>query len=127
MSEELAILVPVLGRPHRVAPFLEAVEATTPGRPQVLFLADGGDDAELEAIDQAEDEHPGLLILLNMEGGNYAEKINRGVHVTSSALFFAGADDLEPQPGWLEAAKTAMSDGSEVIGVNDLIGRKRDH
>ena len=49
--DELAILVPVLGRPHRVGPFLDAVESSTSGAPFVLFLADSGDDAEIEAIE----------------------------------------------------------------------------
>ena len=125
MTSDLVILVPVLGRPHRVAPFLDAIEATTPGAPFVLFLADSGDDAEIEAIEEQEDCHPGVRVLLNLEGGNYAEKINRGVIVTQAPLIFAAADDLEPHAGWLERAKAAMSGGVEVVGVNDLLPRRR--
>ena len=124
MSADLAILVPVLGRPHRVKPLLEAIEASTPGRPSVLFLADSGDDAEIAAIEEHEDDYPGVLVLLNLEGGNYAEKINRGVGVTSGPFVFCGADDLGFKPGWFEAAKAAMTDGMEVVGVNDLLRRR---
>jgi glycosyltransferase involved in cell wall biosynthesis len=124
VSADLAILVPVLGRPHRVAPLLETIEATTPGRPSVLFLADSGDDAEIAAIERAEDNHLGVLVLLNLEGGNYAEKINRGVEVTCETFVFCGADDLGFKPGWFEAAKAAMTDDVEVVGVNDLLRRR---
>jgi glycosyltransferase involved in cell wall biosynthesis len=127
LTPELAILVPVLGRPHRVGPFLDAVEATTPGCPAVLFLADGGDDAEIEAIEDEEDAHPGIHVLLNLEGGGYAEKINRGVVVTQAPWIFTAADDLEPQPGWLEAThhRGAPVDLPIVFGLNDLIPRRR--
>ena len=124
---DLVILVPVLGRPSRVGPFLDAVEATTPGVPYVLFLADSGDDAEIEAIEEQEDVHPGVHVLLNLEGGNYAEKINRGVEVTPAPWILTAADDLEPQPGWLEATgyRSAAAGQQLVIGVNDLIPRRR--
>ncbi len=125
MSDDLVILVPVLNRPHRVAPLLESIESSTPGRPQVLFLADGADDGEIEAIERAEDEHPGILTLLNLEGGSYAEKINRGIDVTVSSLLFFGADDLDFKPGWFGAAKAAMAHGAEVVGVNDLLRRRQ--
>ncbi len=55
--------------------------------------------------------------------GGYAAKINAAVRVTDEPLVFLGADDLEPQPGWLEAAVAAMRDGVEVVGVNDMIDR----
>lgn len=124
---DLVILVPVLGRPHRVSPFLDAVEATTPGAPFVLFLADSGDDAEIEAIETEEDRHPGVRVLLNLEGGNYAQKANRGVQVTQAPWLLTAADDLEPQPGWLEATHHtgAPTDLPIVFGLNDLIPRRR--
>lgn len=93
----------------------------------MLFLADAADDAEISSIEQHEDDHPAVFVLLNLEGGSYAEKINRGVEVTGEMTIFTGADDLDFQPGWFEAAKAAMVDGVEVVGVNDLIDRKRDH
>ncbi len=122
---ELAVLVPVLARPHRVAPLLDAVEASTPGE-RVLFLADGHDRPELEAIER-ELGREGLRVEVDTVGGNYAAKINRGVELTDEPFVFTAADDLEPLAGWLEAAKAAFADGVEVVGVNDLIKRERDH
>jgi hypothetical protein len=122
---ELAILVPVLGRPHRVKPFLDAVEGSIPAA-RVLFLADPHDRPEHEAIER-ELGREGLRVELDLAGGNYAGKINRGVAVATEPLLFAAADDLEPQPGWFGAAKAAMTGAVGVVGVNDLIERQRDH
>jgi hypothetical protein len=120
----LAILVPVLERPHRIEPFLAAVEASTPDA-RVLFLADPDDAPTLEALCGLGDRP--MQIDVDEGGGNYAEKINRGVEMTDEPLIFTAADDIEPRAGWLEAALEAMVDRVEVIGVNDLIDRPREH
>jgi hypothetical protein len=122
VSVDLVLLVPVLNRPHRVAPFLGAVESSTPGA-RVLFLADGDDEATLEAIEKEVDRD--LCIDLNTDGGRYSEKCNRGVGLTSETLIFTAADDLEPRVGWFEAALASMVDSTEVVGINDLIDRPR--
>lgn len=120
---ELAILVPVLDRPHRVAPLLESIRAATPDA-LVIFLTDPDDGREHAALAGIPwGEMPQALI--DSCGGNYAEKINRGLTLTDRPLLFLGADDLDFQPGWLEAAKQAMAGGIEVVGVNDLLRRRR--
>lgn len=111
------ILVPVLRRPHRVAPLLESVTLNTTGPYRVLFLADDNDQAEVDAIEP----YVGTLVqLLRIHDGNYAHKINVGVRATSEPLLLFGADDLEFHPGWLEAAKAKLRDGVGVVGTNDL-------
>lgn len=119
----LAILVPVLNRPHRVKPLLDSIEASTPGHPAVLFLTDGC-GADYEEIERQEDDHPGVFVLVNPDGGSYAQKINRGVELTSSSHVFLAADDLDFKPGWFHAAVVAMDSGAEVVGVNDLLRRR---
>jgi glycosyltransferase involved in cell wall biosynthesis len=115
VSAELAVLVPVLNRPQRVAPLLASIEASTP-EAQVLFICDQNDHAEIEAIG-----HAGGKYIVH--DGNYAQKIRAGIELTNAPLVFLGADDLTFQPGWFEAAKAAMADGVQVVGVNDLIER----
>jgi len=124
----LAILVPVLARPHRVTPLLDAIEATTPGA-RVVFLVDDYDRPEIEAIEREQRPMRRKLTidLAETTGANYAGKINHGVGLTSEPLIFTAADDLEPQDGWLEEAEDAMRGGAEVVGINDLIDRPRDH
>lgn len=120
---DLAILVPVLGRPHRVGPFLDAVEATTPGA-AVLFLCDTDDAAEIAAIEEQQRLGRAPWVRYDMRGGNYAHKINLGVGLTTRPLIFTAADDLEPQRGWFDFACNALEE-FDVVGVNDLIPRRR--
>lgn len=115
---EVAFLVPVLNRPDAIEPLLRAIYSSTP-LVRVLFIADPDDFAELRRLDEFDAEvliHP----------GTYAQKINAGIRNTTEPLIFVGADDLEPRPGWLTAAKDKL-DPAEVVGVNDLIPRTRDH
>lgn len=111
------ILVPVRGRPHRVAPLLRSIAQATPEPYRVVFLADPDDEPQLDALAAA-----GADTLV--PGGNYAEKIHHGVVSTSEPLIFTGADDLEPQEGWLDAAAAELANGAQVVGVNDLIERR---
>jgi hypothetical protein len=129
VSQDLVILVPVLNRPRRVVPLLDSIEAATP-RARVFFLGQLYDAAENRAImrefkRRGSDE--GLRICLNLEGGTYAEKINRGCRhpKVREPLIFLGADDLEFEPGWFKAAADRLRDGVEVVGINDLIPRRR--
>lgn len=113
----LVVLVPVLGRPHRVQPFLESLTAATPERHRVLFIADPHDGETIAAVQAA---GAGLLI----HGGTYAQKINAGIRCTSEPLLFLGADDLHFHPGWLAAAEAHLSATVGVVGVNDLGTRR---
>lgn len=106
------VLVPVLGRPHRVRPLLDSLAVASPDA-SVLFIADPGDEDEIEAIEDAGAAY------ITVDGG-YARKINEGVRRTSEELIFLGADDLAFHPGWLEAASARLVDGVGVVGTNDL-------
>jgi glycosyltransferase involved in cell wall biosynthesis len=125
LNSELAILVPVLGRPHRVKPLLDSIEASTPGA-RVVFICDPDDTDEVNAIREARGGYSFIPEILITAGG-YAKKINRGVARTSEPLLFLGADDLEFRPGWFEAARIKVKHGAHVVGVNDLINRRRIH
>jgi hypothetical protein len=114
---DLVVLVPVRGRPHRARPTIEGFKRTAPAA-RVVFIADPDDTQEQRAIKYAGGE---LLI----HQGGYASKINHGVQVTDEPLVFLAADDLDPQPGWLQAAtSTLMQRDVEAVGVNDLIPRR---
>jgi hypothetical protein len=116
----LAVLVPVLRRPGRVAPLLQAFAATTPDY-SLYFITDPDDAGERKAIHDA-----GGTILCELPG-SYAEKINKAVTLTREPLLFLGADDLEPQLGWFDAAHSKLLEqGAQVVGINDMLKRSRE-
>lgn len=127
---ELAILVPVLRRPQNVGPLLQSVADSTPTA-HVVFIADPDDETEIAEIKSyqvvSEALYGDLTFSLLTDGGTYAEKINLGVRVSDEPLIFLGADDLRFQPGWLDAAKEKIEGGAHVVGVNDLLPRRRHH
>lgn len=114
--EDLAILVPMLGRAHRVSPLLESIDTTTPGC-RVLFLLTPGDYAVLAAVKDAGREY---LTVDRQPYGDYARKINTGYRNTTEPLLFTAADDLHFHPGWFEVATAELRPGIGVVGTNDL-------
>lgn len=111
----IAILVPVLGRPKRVAPLLKSIAEATSIDHTILFLTDSEDLEEREAIHAAGAGDSEIAC-----GGSYAKKINLGLSSTSEPLIFFAADDLHFHPGWAEAAIAKLEDGIGVVGTNDL-------
>jgi len=124
----LTVLVPVLQRPHRVRPLLESIRDTAP-EARTLFLADPDDAEEIVAIDEAMHDFGERFVSYMLVDGGYAVKINQGVLATDTDYVFLGADDLEFQPGWLDASRSLIESGAAaVVGVNDLIPRPhREH
>lgn len=109
------VLVPVLGRPHRVGPLLEDIAAATDEEHRVLFVASRSDHrtrAELRALAADHIAVGGV--------GSYAEKINAGYRATDEPVLFMAADDLHFHPGWLTEALGLLDDRIEVVGTNDL-------
>jgi glycosyltransferase involved in cell wall biosynthesis len=121
---EVCIIVPVLARPQRVAPLLDSIERTAP-EAHVIFITDPADEPEADAIVAARESHPGVTVSMLEHAGGYASKINLGCAVSDERLVFLGADDLEFQEGWLEAAATEIDAGWGVVGVNDMLHRSR--
>lgn len=112
---DLVILVPMLGRAHRVAPLLESIRATCEAR--VLFCLTPGDGEVLAAVEAA----GGHCIMVRKEHrGDFQRKTNEGITATTEPYVFTGADDLQFHPGWYAAARAAMTPTTGVVGTNDL-------
>ena len=111
------VVIPVLRRPHRVAPLLESlIDSRQPCWP--LFVCTNGDAEEIEAVRQT---GMAYLVIPPNERGDYACKIQAGFEHTSDPFIFTGADDLNFHKGWLEAALRCMEDPAiGVVGTNDL-------
>lgn len=115
----LAIIVPMLGRPHRVAPLLESIRATCDAR--VVWMLTPGDDEVLTQVWAIGGE---MVMVDNQPRGDFARKINQGIAHTTEDLIFTAADDLNFHPGWLEAAVARLAAGIGVVGTNDLCNRR---
>lgn len=113
---DLVVIVPMLGRPHRVRPVLESFGATADCR--VLFVCSPDDTPVRAEIAAAGGEH--ICVAKRFPRGDYAIKVNVAYRATSEPLLFLAADDLDPHPGWFDAATALLSDGVGVVGTNDL-------
>lgn len=116
----VAVLVPVLGRPHRADPVARSIRESEP-RATPLFLCSPEDDAEI-----AECRRVAWTLVMKWEAGHgdYARKMNFGyLHARNLGFewVFLGADDLVFHPGWFDACLRAHDSGDFcVVGTNDL-------
>lgn len=116
----VAVIVPMLGRPHTVDPLVSSLRSTTTTA-RILFVCTPGDAEVMAEIDRVGCER---IEVAGPRPGDYARKINAGYRHTTEELMFLGADDLLFHPGWFEAALAELRPGIGVVGTNDL-GSKR--
>lgn len=113
---DVVVLVPMLGRAHRVGPLLDSLRTTAPdARP--LFLVSPDDHPVHAAVDA---EGADRVTVPGPSPGDYARKINTGLRASTEPLLFLGADDLRFHPGWFDAAVEKMTGPVGVVGTNDL-------
>ena len=119
------ILVPVLGRPHRAAPLVDNIRATTEVPATVTFICSRGDDDQIQACFDLHTMGARTIVMEYPAGaGDYARKINAGFHSTGSEWVFMGADDLTFEPRWDTTALKVARDKYHVVGTNDLANRQ---
>lgn len=111
----LVLIIPMLGRPHWVAPLVESIRSTCDGR--VLFMLTPGDHDVLTAVKESGCD---WMAVDYQPAGDYARKVNTAYRESSEDLLFIGAGDLRFHLGWLEAATAQLADGIGVVGTNDL-------
>lgn len=117
---DVAILVPMLGRPHTITPLVESIKATAPTA-RILFGCSPGD---ADVIDELARLHLDTFTVPGPTPGDYARKINTAFGLTDEPLIFTAACDLRFHPGWLEAATRKLGSGIGVVGTNDLGSRR---
>jgi len=127
-TQEVAVLVPVLGRPEHAEPFMASLRAST-GLARCYAICDADDE---DAIKAWHTEGAYTVIRLPRDGrpGSFAEKVNVGYRHTGSEegrhgtppepwMLLVGSD-VRFHPGWLDHALAAAGDRFHVIGTNDL-------
>lgn len=114
----IAILVPVLGRPQSVEPFMESV-AVTKEPHTVYFICSPNDKRQIRECEKSGAEV--IIASFNPRGGDFARKINLAYEMTEEEWLFQAADDIRFSSGWdHEALKVAMRFRAGVVGTNDL-------
>lgn len=116
MADRVAVLVPVMRRPHNAAPFVRSLQASTDVA-TVYAIADVDDVATIAAWKTA-----GAVVLATAGDtpGTFAQKVNRGYRDTSEPWMFLVGDDVRFHPGWLDRALAVAGDRFHVVGTNDL-------
>lgn len=117
---DIAVLVPVLGRPERVEPLIESLYGSEQRyKFRLVFIASPEDEAEIDVLETSGED---FIVMGSYRGpGDYAKKMNAGVELTDETWIFLGADDLCFCKGWADKAVSAYKQtGKRVIGTNDL-------
>lgn len=109
------IIVPTLGRPHRIGPLARNVAEVTEGRFTLTFVLDWDDADSLDAWRDV----AGLAYYEQCDG-TYPRKINHGVAHTSGWAVCLSGDDAVWHRGWDTAAVDAFERGVQVVGTRDL-------
>jgi hypothetical protein len=116
---DIAILIPVLGRPERVTPLLDSLGRTETWTVRPVFIASPEDSSQLVEL-----EASGFAYLVagwRSGPGDYARKINLAIRETREPWVFTGADDLCFCHDWaVEALAVHAQTQARVIGTNDL-------
>jgi hypothetical protein len=116
---EIAVIVPVLQRPHRAQPLIDSLTAATPdGVARPVFVCTPDDVEEIQACNATGAD----VIVTDWPAGkaDWARKAELARSRSDEQFMLLGADDITFQPGWAEAV-LAMFDGYDVgvVGTND--------
>lgn len=110
---DIAIIVPTLGRPDALAPLAANIASVTPrGRYCIVFVVDADDTPTHDAL--ALIGAPKVLV----QDGSYPVKTNAGVRASDTDWVLLTADDVIFHPGWYEKAARHFPD-FDVIGTSD--------
>jgi hypothetical protein len=115
---DVAVVVPVLGRPHNAEPFMRSLNASTD---HATVYAVAGPEETREAFHATVTAWvaAGAQVVTG-PAVSFAAKVNGGYYVTKEPWVFIVGDDVEFHPGWLERALAAAGDKYHVVGTNDL-------
>jgi hypothetical protein len=109
---EIAVLIPVLGRPHRVQPLIDSLKQSgAPATP--YFIVNASDSDELAAIRASGAAH------FIVEPISWSCKINEGYRRTREPWMLLAADDVRFLPDWYDEV-LPMLDTPGVIGTYEM-------
>jgi hypothetical protein len=116
---EIAVVVPVLGRPGHAQPLADSLAAATTVSYRLVFVCSPLDvEQQLACLATGAD----VLVTDWVSGrGDFAMKINAAYRATSEPYLFQAADDVRFHPHWDVEALAAITAGGGygVCGTND--------
>ena len=116
---EIAILVPVLGRPDRAQPLVNSIRRSSLEARRIVFICSPHDRRQIRACN-ATDADDVLIADWDAGPGDFARKMNFGFWQTKELFVLAAADDLTFELGWDTAALLVADEtGAGVIGTWD--------
>jgi hypothetical protein len=129
-TAEVAVIVPVLGRPGNAEPFMRSLRASTGLARAYAVYSAGDDDTVLAWKDAGAELVNGAAEDVTEQGrplGNFdfwaqtfAQKVNLGYRQTREPWLFLTGDDVRFWPGWLDHVQRAAGSRYHVVGTNDL-------
>ena len=119
MSDDIAIIVPVMRRPQNVEPMLSSLaDSGCADSCTMYFVADVDDESELAELDRL-----GANVIVNhAELQTFAVKCNLGYRETDEDWMLLVGDDVRFGSDWVQGA-FVDDDGSSLISTNDLCNR----
>jgi len=109
----IAVLIPTLKRPHRIAEVIQNIKDTAP-EATPYFIIEQHDTETAEAIELA-----GGNKIVNTRAASYAGAINTAIHLTTEPYLVMASDDLIFHPNWLPPLLELAKDFG-FVGTNDL-------
>ena len=110
------IIVPTIGRPHRLAGLVENIAENTDNEHRVVFVTESHDTPTIDAVKVL-----GLSPVINERTPNYAGAVNTAWLQSDADWLFCAADDLVFHSRWDSIALSHADDWFGVIGTNDLL------
>jgi glycosyltransferase involved in cell wall biosynthesis len=109
----IAVLIPTLNRPHRIAEVVKNLKETAP-QAKPYFIIEEHDTATAEAIAATD-----AVKIVNKRVASYAGAINTAIKETKEPYLLIGGDDVVFHEGWLEPLLELAKDFG-FVGTNDL-------
>lgn len=114
---EIAVLIPTLGRPEKLAPLLENLAEVTAHPHRVYFVVEMTDAETRSALRHVHGTTHNVIL---GQFGSCAAAMNAGYRESTEPYLFTANDDLRFEPGWdIEALKIP----APIVGTNDGHGR----
>lgn len=126
MTPDIAVIIPVLGRPQNAAPVAASLAAATTVPYRLVFAYTETDWDQVDACrDVMLASRDRLVVLYTVPGrefvrADFAQKVNGAYRITDEPWIFQAADDVTFEPGWdVALLECAERTGALVIGTQD--------